>query len=114
MGRNFVWDTSKINFGTSFIYNIFLCDLFFLMNDIEFASYPDGNTPFFMDDDLSDVILKLQNASKTLFKWCSDNRMKASPDNCRFICSSSVKTSIMIENEEIRNSSCEKPLGVFF
>ena len=40
--------------------------------------------------------------------------MKASPDNCRFICSSSVKTSILIENEEIRNSSCEKLLGVFF
>ena len=40
--------------------------------------------------------------------------MKANPDECHFICSSSVKTSIMIENEEIRNSSCEKFLGVFF
>ena len=40
--------------------------------------------------------------------------MKANPDKCHFICSSSVKTSIMIENEQIRNSSCEKLLGVFF
>ena len=39
--------------------------------------------------------------------------MKANSDKCHFICSSSVKTSIMIENEEIRNSSCEKLLGVF-
>ena len=67
-----------------------------------------------MCDKLSDVILKLQNASKTLFKWFNNRQMKANPDKCRFICSSSVKTSIMIENEEIRNSSCEKPLGVFF
>ena len=40
--------------------------------------------------------------------------MKAKTDKCYFICSSSVKTSIMIENEQIRNSSCEKLLGVFF
>ena len=84
------------------------------MNDVEFASYADDNTPFFVGDDLNDVILKLQNASKTLFKWFNDNQMKANPDKCHFICSSSVKTSIMIENKQIRNSSCEKLLGVFF
>ena len=46
------------------LFNIVLCDLFFIMNDVEFASYADGNTPFFAGDDLSDVILKLLNASK--------------------------------------------------
>ena len=38
------------------------------MNDAEFASCADYNTLFFVGDDLNDVILKLQNASKTLFK----------------------------------------------
>ena len=61
-----------------------------------------------MGDDLNDVILKLQNASKTLFRWFNDDQMKANPDKCHFICSSSIKTSIMIENEQIRL------LGVFF
>ena len=97
-----------------FLFNIFLCDLFFIMNDVEFASYADGNTLFFVGDDLNDVILKLQNASKTLFKWFNDNQMKANPDKCHFIGSSSVKTNIMIENKQIRNSSCEKLLGLFF
>ena len=96
------------------LFNIFLSDLFFIMNDVEFASYADGNTPFFVGDDLNDVILKLQYASKTLFKWFNDNQMKANPDKCHFICSSSVKTRIMIENKQTRNSSCEKLLGVFF
>ena len=95
------------------LFNIFLCDLFFIMNDVEFASYADHNTPFFVGDDLNDVILKMQSASKTLFKWFNDHKMKANPDNCRFICRSSVKTSIMIEKEQIRNSSCEKILDVF-
>ena len=35
------------------LYNIFLCDLFFTMNDVEFASYADDNTPFFVGDDLN-------------------------------------------------------------
>ena len=30
------------------------------------------------------------------------------------ICSSSVKTRIMTENEQISNSSCEKLFGAFF
>ena len=68
----------------------------------------------FVSGDLNDVILKFQNASKTLFKWFNDNQMKANPDKCHFICSTSVKTSIMIENKQIRNSSCEKLLGVRF
>ena len=50
------------------LFNIFLCDLFFLMSDVELASYADDNTSFFVGDDLKDLILKLQNASKTTFK----------------------------------------------
>ena len=41
------------------LFNIFLFDLFFIMNDVEFASYADDNTPFFVGVDLSDIILKL-------------------------------------------------------
>ena len=84
-----------------------------MMNDVEFTSYADNNTPFFVGDDLNDIILSLQNASKTLFKWFNDNQMKANPDKCHFICSSSVKTSITIEIKQIRNSSCEKLLVCF-
>ena len=90
------------------LFNIFLGDLFFKMNDAEFASYVDGNTPYFVGDNLNDVILKLQNASETLFKRFNYNQMKANPVKCHFICSSGVKRSIMIENKQIRNSSCEK------
>ena len=96
------------------LFNIFLCDLFFIMNEVDFASYADDNTPFFVGNDLDEVIFKLQSASKTLFQWFADNQMKANPDKCHFICSSNLKTSIMIENRQIHNSTCEKLLGVFF
>ena len=40
--------------------------------------------------------------------------MKANPDKCNSICSSNLKTSIMIENRQIHNAACEKLLGLFF
>ena len=112
MVRNFVWGTPRINVGT-YLFYIFLCDLFFIMNNVEFASYADGNTLCFVGDDLSDVILKLRNVSKPLFKWFNENQMKANPEKCHFICSSSIKPSITIENEQISNSSWQNLLGMF-
>ena len=41
--------------------------------------------------------------------WCSSHYPK-----CHFICSSTLKTSIAIENEQTRKSSCEKLLSVVF
>ena len=94
-----------------FLVNIFTCDLFFIMSDIDFASYADDNTPFNVGEDIGDVIFKLQNASKTLFHWFYDNKMKANPDKCHFICSSNKKLNIVTEHT-ISNSNCEKLLGV--
>ena len=54
------------------------------MNDVDFASYADDNTPFFVGNDF----FKLQGASKILFQWFVDNQMKVNLDKCRFICSS--------------------------
>ena len=68
------------------------------MNDVDFAISADDNTPFFVGNDLDEVIFKLQSASKTLFQWFADNQMKANLDKCHFICSSNLKTNIMIEN----------------
>ena len=38
------------------LFNIFLCDLFFRMNDVDFASYADDSTPFFVGNDIDEVI----------------------------------------------------------
>ena len=96
------------------MFKIFLCDLFWIMNDVDFASYADDNTLFFVGNDLDEVIFKLQSDSKTLFQWFADNHMKANPDKCHFSCSSNLEMSIMIENQQMHNSTCEELLGVFF
>ena len=45
------------------LFNIFLCDLLFIIN----YAHVNNRTPFFVNKDVDDVTLKLQNISKTLF-----------------------------------------------
>ena len=70
------------------LFNIYLCDMFFVMNGIGFASYADDNTPYVSSDSIEDVIRILEHDSTKLFKWFSDNMMKANKDKCHLIVSS--------------------------
>ena len=79
---------------------MFLCDIFFIMNNTDFASYADNSTPYVVGNNI-DVIINLQNASLTLFQWFYDNQMKANPDKCHFICSIDDKVNIIVENQNL-------------
>ena len=81
--------------------NIFVCDLFSVLSDVEFASYADDNTPYVVKNNIRSVIKSLENTSVELFEWFSDNQMKANPDKCHFI--TSERKELMI-NEEIIKS----------
>ena len=45
---------------------------------------------------IEEVIQKLENASKTLFKWFSGNRMKVNLDKCFFLSVPNSKTGITV------------------
>ena len=51
-----------------------MCDLFFLVNKIDFTSYTDNNTPFVSGDSLEDVLASLENGSLKLFHSHKDKR----------------------------------------
>ena len=62
MGRNFIWSIGGAQTTTCIIhYFSLLCDLLFIMNDTNFVSYTDNNTPYIVGQ--TDVIDKLQNHS---------------------------------------------------
>ena len=79
------------------LFNIFFCDMFFAMKDINFASYTDGNTPYVSSDSIEDVIRILENDSIKLFKWFSDNMMKANKDKCHLIVISNEHVSMKLD-----------------
>ena len=94
------------------LFNIFLADLFFIMEETEIASYADDNTPYVSAENIDELISSLEKASKTLFKWFADNRLKANADICHLLVSGTKKANINTENFCIDNSKSEKLLGV--
>ena len=96
------------------LFNIFICDLFIIMDDIDFASYADDNTPYTSGSTIPEVIVSLKDISSRLFKWFNDNQMKANPEKCHLLLNSSSTWTITLEGNDILNSKCEKLLGVNF
>ena len=69
-------------------------------------SYAGDNIPYIVGNNIEDVIMRLQNASLTLFQWFYDNKMKANPEKCHFTCSTDDKVNIIVEKQKICNSPC--------
>ena len=96
------------------LFNIFLADLLFTLNNTEIAKYADDTTPYAVSDNIDDLISSLERSSKDLLKWLDDDVMKSHPDKCHLLASSCEKIKIEIGDFEIENSKCEKLLGVHF
>ena len=94
--------------------NIFLEDLFFILNDVDTASYPDDNTLYVIADDINGVITSLEKASKALFEWFENNLLKSNANKCNLLVSSSDAVNLRVSEYDIKNSECEKLLGVKF
>ena len=94
------------------LFNIFLCDLFFIMNETDFASYADDNTPYRTANTLDEVIQSLEHDSMMLFQWFSDNQMKANISKCHLLVNKKNEVTIRIGDTEIKNSEYEKLLGI--
>ena len=95
------------------LFNIFLCDLFLFLHEVLVANYMDENNPYCTGLNISNVLIKLENAAETLLQWFKDNRIKANPDKYNlFINTTKESFQIKIGNETVSNSKYEKLLGV--
>ena len=94
------------------LFNIFLCDLFFSMNETDFASYADDNTLYVTGKSTEDVINSLENVSIKLFKWFTDNQMKAKKNKCHLLINGSENITINVDGNIMGKSVCEKILAI--
>ena len=86
------------------LFNIFLCQK-------DFVSYADDNTPYVETNNIDEVITILENDSIQLFKWFSENQMKANKGKCHLVISNN-EVSMKIDSIELENTSSEKFLGI--
>ena len=62
------------------LFNIFLADLFFVLKDIDIASYEDDSTTFIVENNIDNLIAFLEQVSDTLFNWLKNNHLKNNVD----------------------------------
>ena len=89
--------------------NILLRDLFFTMNETDFASYADDNTPYRTANTIDEIIQSLEHVSVMLFQWFSDNQMKANISKCHLLVNKKDEVTIRIGDTEIKPSRWNSP-----
>ena len=81
--------------------NVFLADLFLIVNNMDIANYADGNTPYATVNDINSLIVSLEEASKSLFTWFGNNLIKSIADKCCLLVSFNEKATIIIVSHEL-------------
>ena len=66
------------------------------MSNINFASYADHDTPYLIGENTKEVIEALENSSKEIVHWFSNNQTKANADKCHLLTSSSEECVLTI------------------
>ena len=91
---------------------IFIADLFFMNNDIDFASYADDTAPYVCGQNFSEVIHFLESNVTNVCKWLHENGLMANSSKSHFLISPYETKSIQIQNSCIKASSSEELLRV--
>ena len=75
LGEKFCIDTTKLILGP-FLFNIFIRDMFYFLEDYEIANYTDDTTPYSAQRNHPFVIGELEKSSAILLKWLGNNFIK--------------------------------------
>ena len=111
MGRNTFQGTKRTYLRTLAFYYLSVWPILF-KNEIDYVSYADDSTPYVTVDNNEGVINSLENVSVKLFKWFTDNQVKAKKDKCHLFISGSENITINVDGNITGKSICEKLLGV--
>ena len=96
------------------LFNIYICDLFFDIIEIDIANYADDTTLYALDLKTENIVKLLEENADKLFDWFSSNCLKENPDKCHLLVNTTGNIRINERNETISNSSNQKLLGICF
>ena len=94
------------------LFNVALHDLFVIMNPHDVANYADNNTPYVSGKNIHEIVKSLEEASRRIFKWFSDNQLEENASICHLLLSTYQEVHVSLGIARIKNGQYEKLLGV--
>ena len=95
------------------LFNIYLNDIFFFVDNSDITNYADDNTPYATENNIDELPITLKNDTDTLLKWSDDNYFKANDDKCHLlVMNHSDEISLLVGKEPIKGSKSVKLLGI--
>ena len=96
------------------LFNIYLNDLFFILENTEVCNFADDTTPFACSTELKDVLISLEHDTVLAISWFDSNYMKLNTDKCDLLVSGTRNEHIWakVGNDKIWESESVKLLGV--
>ena len=85
-------------------------NLIFIIEDFVIAGYADSKTSYVSANNMDGV----DKSWTKLFQWFNENLMKINANRCHLLLSSNSTVNVRVENFDIKNSDCEKHLGIKF
>ena len=67
------------------LFNIYINDMFYIVNGSNLANYADDNTPYVIDSNIESIVNNLVHDTQILIKWFNDNYFKMNIDKCHLI-----------------------------
>ena len=95
------------------LFNIYINDIFYFIDEGNITNYVDENTPYAIDTDTKTVINTHEMDVSTLMEWFNDNYMKLNDDKCHLLISNlDEEVSAIIGKELIKGKTSVKLLGI--
>ena len=93
------------------VFNVYLCDLFLFIHNIDLVSYVDDNTPFTMGCSGLEVINEIKSVAESITLWFWNNCIKVNADKFHLFFSDEKLHQVDICNEKLSSRCSEKLLG---
>ena len=96
------------------LFNIYINDLFFMLNECDVCNYADDTTPFVCDESLENVVAKLEHDSEVAISWFESNYMKLNTDKCHLLMAGNKYEQMWVQlgEKKIWEHKTVKLLGV--
>ena len=94
------------------LFNIYINDLFYFLEDANIANYADDNTPYLTNKTLEILIRNLEKETGTLYNWFICNCFRPNDDKSKLLVTNESPVSAKVGNEVVKSSASVKLLGV--